>query len=61
MSGKIYYQVLHGYRDPQTGEVRHRTKISLGRRPTISDALNAERSGLAVFKNDPTVHPKSAR
>lgn len=50
MNGVTYYQVVHGRRDPVTGQVRHRTLVSLGRQPTVADALAAETEGLANFR-----------
>ena len=40
VKGATYYQLVEGYRD-DTGRVRHRTLVSLGRHPTVADALKA--------------------
>src|SRR3954447_13846248 len=39
VKGHTYYQLVEGYRDG-SGRVRHRTVASLGREPTIRDALD---------------------
>jgi hypothetical protein len=38
VKGATYYQVVDGYRDAE-GRVRHRTVASLGRCPTIEEAI----------------------
>jgi hypothetical protein len=39
VNGTIYYQLIEGYRDPDTGKVRQRTIASLGTSPTLADAI----------------------
>ena len=39
VKGHTYYQLVEGYRDG-AGKVRHRTVMSLGRSPTVRDALD---------------------
>src|SRR5947209_8420089 len=49
--GTEYYQVVHGYRD-ESGRVRQRTVASLGRCPTVEDAIKAEKKKLSKLRRD---------
>jgi hypothetical protein len=44
VKGLTYYQLVEGYRDSE-GRVRHRNLASLGRHPTIEDAIAAGEAG----------------
>jgi hypothetical protein len=50
VKGGTYYQVVEGYRD--AGRVRHRTVASLGRSPTIADAIKVEERALTAAKRE---------
>lgn len=53
VEGRTYYQIVQGYRD-EAGKVRHRTIASLGRSPTIADAIAVEKKAITRLKTELT-------
>lgn len=52
VKGAEYFQVVQGVREG--GRVRHRTLVSLGRHPTVAEALEHEKRVLTARKRELT-------
>ena len=51
LRGVKYFQLVHGYRDEQ-GRVRHRTIMSLGRCPTVTDAIHDAKTEMRIIRRE---------